>query len=349
MKILIYGAGAVGTYLGAHLALGGHEVTLLGRERLVQAIRSQGLTLSSQEGTRLVPHISAAASIEEALQIGGPFDWIAFTMKAYDTVPAIFDLQEHLTDVPSVVSFQNGVGNEESLRSAFGEDRVVAGTLTTPVSMSDSSTVVEERQRGAAIASDVPGARIVEQALRGTNLRLDVVENSASLKWSKLLLNIVGNATAAILDMPPGEVFRHRGLFQIELDALHETIAIMRLLKIPIINLPGSPSKMLATAVGWLPSFLLQAILQKQVAKGRGDKMPSLLVTLRSGRRETEVAWLNGGVAQAASQEKRLTPVNHGLALLVSDIASGRVPWDMYRHNPNALVRSIQMVKGMGR
>jgi 2-dehydropantoate 2-reductase len=349
MRILIYGAGAVGNYLGAHLALGGHQVTLLGRERLAKAIESHGLTLSTEEGNRLIPTIHTAASLEVALQSGGPYDWIAFTMKAYDTIPAIHEVQRHLPEPPPIACFQNGLGNEESLRDAFGDERIVAATLTTAVSMSGDATVVEERRRGAAIARDASAAPIVEQALRDTSLRLVVIDQSASLKWSKLLLNIIGNATSAILDMPPSEVFKHPGLFKIEREALREALAIMDLKDIPVVNLPGSPAKLLATAVRWIPAFLLRPILRKQVAGGRGDKLPSLLVTMRSGRRETEAAWLNGGVAQAASAMKRLTPVNHALALTVTDIAAGRVPWETYRHRPDALIRAIKVVMGMPR
>lgn len=349
MRILIYGAGAVGSYLGAHLALGGHHVTLLGRQRLAGAIQSSGLTLSTDEGSQAIQGIQVATSVEEALERSGPFDWIAFTMKAYDTVTAIYDLQKHLPEPPPIACFQNGLGNEESLRSAFGNDRIVAGTLTTAVSMSGDAVVVEKRRRGLAIASDVPAAQAVEQAFRDASLRLALIHSSDSLKWSKLLLNILGNATSAILDMPPGEVFRNSAVVEIEVSALKEVLAIMDLKKIRVVNLPGSPAKLLAMGVKWIPALLLQPILRRQIAGGRGEKLPSLLATLRSGRRETEAAWLNGGIAQAASSIQRLTPVNHALALIVSDIASGRLPWDMYRGKPEALIRAVNMAIGMPR
>src|SRR5688500_6067725 len=111
MRILIYGAGAVGGYLGAHLALAGHDVTLLGRERLANAVNSQGLLLKSADGSEhSIKQIHVATSLTEAFE-GGAFDWIAFTMKAYDTTQAIFDLELHLTTPAPIISFQNGIGN----------------------------------------------------------------------------------------------------------------------------------------------------------------------------------------------------------------------------------------------
>lgn len=349
MRILIYGAGAVGGYLGAHLALAGHAVTLLGRERLAKAVDSQGLMLKSADGKeQTILQIRVATSLDQAFGEGG-FDWIAFTMKAYDTVQSIFDLEPHLTAPTPIISFQNGIGNEESLRSAFGEENIAAGTLLTAVSLGDERTIVEERARGVAIASDSPAASRIEEAFLSTSLRVEILPDSAELKWSKLLTNMLANATSAILDMSPREALKNHDVFRIEVEALREALAIMELQKINVVNLPGTPVKLLAWGLRWLPMPFLYPLLYRQIAGGRGDKLPSLQLALRSGRRETEAAWLNGAVAHAASSLKRFTPINHSLALLITDIASGRAPWDMYRQKPENFLAAMRIAEGMPR
>ncbi|GAB4468661.1 MAG: 2-dehydropantoate 2-reductase [Anaerolineae bacterium] len=340
MRILIYGAGAVGSYLGGHLALAGHEVMLLGRPLLVDAVRAHGLRLRLIDGERTVRSIEAVATPDEALS--RPHDLIAFTMKAYDTVPAIFEIQQRLVDnVPPIVSFQNGIGAEDSLRAAFGTERVIAGTLTSPVSLAEPGLVVEERRRGVAIASSAPAARTVESALRVTGLKLAVLHSAEALKWSKLLLNLIGNATCAILDMSPDEVFGDKRLFQVEYQALREALDIMALQHIPVVNLPGTPARTLALAIRTLPAGLLRVLLRKQVSGGRGAKMPSLQASLHSGQRRTEVAWLNGAVVRGAEAVRRYAPVNHALALTLSDIAAGRIPWETYRRQPEMLLTAV--------
>ncbi len=339
MRILIYGAGAVGSYLGGHLALAGHEVTLLGRSSMADAVRAHGLRLRLIDGEHTVRSIEAVDTPDEALS--RPHDLIAFTMKAYDTVTAIFEIQQRLTDVPPIVSFQNGIGAEDSLRAAFGTEQVIAGTLTTPVSLAEPGLVVEERRRGVAIASSVPAATAVESALRVTGLKLVVLRNAEALKWSKLLLNLIGNATCAILDMTPGEVFSDRRLFQVEYQALREALDIMSLQHIPVVNLPGAPARTLALAIRALPSALLRALLHKQVSGGRGAKMPSLQASLHNGQRRTEVAWLNGAIVRGAEAVQRYAPVNHALALTLSDIAAGRIPWESYRRQPEMLLTAV--------
>lgn len=346
MKILIYGAGAVGSYIGAHLALGGHDVTLLGRERLRAGISENGFSIHhADQSKQRIDNVQIATSLEEALHSQDMFDWIAFTMKSYDTAASAAELQEFLPIPPPIASFQNGIGNEELLRSYFGPAAVVAGTLTTPVSMQDDSTVIEEKARGIAISADSPSAKIVESALRQTTLTLSIVEREDSLKWSKLLLNITANAVPAILDLHPGEVFRSPDLFDIEWLALRELIDIMRLSGISIENLPGAPSRTLAMAIRHVPKRLLRPILLKKVGSGRGDKLPSLLLALRYSSRRTEIAWLNGAVVSKAKELNKFAPVNHAIALTLSDITAGRASWDMYRNDPSLLLSSINMVK----
>lgn len=346
MRILIYGAGPVGCYLGGHLAQAGHDITLLGREPLAKAVSTNGLIMRTGSESHQIRPIRSATHLDEAIG-DRPYDWIAFTMKAYDTTPALMDLIRLLPAPPPIASFQNGIGNEESIEAAVGEDKVVAATLTTPVSMPEPGVVVEEKMRGIAIAIDSPAAEMVYSAFENTGLLVEKVDSGPTLKWSKLLLNILGNATSAILDMHPGEVFADPDLFGVEWQALHEALAIIGLSGIEVVNLPGAPAKTLATLAKRVPLPLARPLLRSQITGGRGDKLPSLLNALRSGHRRTEVAWLNGAVTKAADDVQRLAPVNHALALMVSDIAAGNAPWEMYRHRPDMLLTSIRVTQGM--
>lgn len=347
MRILIYGAGAVGSFLGGHLALAGHDVTLLGRAPLAHKVRDSGLQMTLADGTRHVVqrNLRVALTLEEAVGEGGRFDWIAFTMKAYDTVPALHSILTVMPESPPIASFQNGVGNEDTIADALGDERAIAATVTTPVSVVEPGVVVEQRRRGVAVALDRPAAHTVFDSLQSTGLDVESAERRDALKWSKLLLNMTANVLPAILDMTPAQIFGQPDLFSIEWAALREALWVMALRDVPLINLPGAPARTLGMAVKSLPRPILRLLLKRQVAGGRGEKLPSLLAAMRAGERRTEVAWLNGAVVQAAQSMKRLAPVNHVLALTLSDIAAGRVPWDVYRHNPDMLLTALRIAQ----
>jgi 2-dehydropantoate 2-reductase len=345
MRILIYGAGAVGGYIGGHLTQAGEEVVLLTRPAAAEAIAMRGLQLYSMDGEHRHVRVRAVTSAEAAFADGRGYDRIAFTVKAYDTVSAILELQAVRPDPPPILCLQNGVGGEASLAEAFGDERVVAGVMTTPVSLKEPGVVVEEKRRGVDIATDNPASQMIVDALRRTTLRVRTHDRAASLKWSKLLLNILANATCAILDMTPAEVYADERLFQIEAAALREALDTMEALNLPPVNLPGVPVFWLAALARLLPSVWLRSVLAPQVARGRGRKMPSFHVDLSQGKRRTEVAWLNGAVVAAAEGAGLAAPVNHALALTLDDIAAGRTPWDYYRRRPERLLAAVGVAR----
>ncbi len=156
MRILIIGAGAVGSFIGARLALAGYEVTLVGRPALVAAVRSEGMALIEPAGTRQIAQVAAVPSIPAAFSglnsdltptATTPYDLALLTVKAYDTAATIAEIQASGAQLPPLVTLQNGVGNEEALAEAFGAQQVVAGAIDTPVSVSAVGQVQIHRAR----------------------------------------------------------------------------------------------------------------------------------------------------------------------------------------------------------
>ncbi len=355
MRILIYGTGAVGSYLGAHLALAQHDVTLLGRKWLTDTVRDNGLRLQSASGSHVT--INNTKVITEVTDVKD-YDFIIFSMKSYDTVTAIHEIIQVITPPvengflakipppPPIVCFQNGVGNEQSLSSAFGAQHIIAATLTTPVSMPEPGLIVEEKSRGIALSTQQTASKMIIDTFKQTSLVVETVNNDASLKWSKLLTNMVGNSISAILDMSPAEVYRTPQLYSIERKSITEALSVLRLAEIDLVDLPGIPVKLLATAFERLPTFLSRPLLASRIAKGRGDKLPSLRLALRNQNKATEVEWINGAVVKLADDMDRYAPVNHVLALTLADIAAGRIPWEVYRHNPELLKTAVRSAVG---
>ena len=118
-SVLIVGAGAVGCFVGARLALSGAGVTLVGRGGLVEAARSSGLLLSEPEGERRTPPLAAFTSLGRGVR-GGEYDLAILTVKAYDTAVVIAEMASASDAAAARARLQNGVGNEDALARSAG-------------------------------------------------------------------------------------------------------------------------------------------------------------------------------------------------------------------------------------
>lgn len=344
MKILVYGAGAVGGYLGAKLQQAGNAVTLVAPEVIAEAIENNGLFITEEDET-IESHPVALSAIAQAFMVDDPnYDLIIMGMKSYDLASALDPLIAFCPDPPAIVTVQNGIGVERPLVEQFGAEKIVAGALTVPVSRDATNKLAVERAgRGLGLAPLKPGQNIKQwvSLFKDAGITTMGVADYRSMKWSKALLNIVGNATAAILNRPPGVVYKSNKMYELEVRMLKETLDVMEKLNLTVIDLPGSPATRLVTGVRRMPKFLLQPILSRIVAKGRGDKMPSFHIDLTSGKRKTEVIYHNGAIAQAGKANGVPTPINKALTDILWKLTREEIDWREFDGNPKRLLAEV--------
>ncbi|MCI0520255.1 MAG: 2-dehydropantoate 2-reductase, partial [Chloroflexi bacterium] len=311
INLLVFGAGAIGTYIGGSLALRGHRLVFLEQPEVAARLQESGLALQlGAQAHHILPSakLSFAASLPQALQ-QGPFDAAIFALKSFDAPSAIAAWTGFEAAMPPVLCLQNGVENEAAIAAALGADRVIPGTVTSAVGRRAAGDVHLERLRGMGVAAGHPFAAALTAALDDADLRARLFSSADSMKWSKLLTNLLANASSAILDMTPAEIFAHPALFRLEMAQIREAVQVMRARRIPVVDLPGVPVRALALAAR-LPAAIARPLMQRSVGKGRGGKMPSFHIDLHSGRGQSEVDYLNGAVARFGASVNIPTPVN---------------------------------------
>ncbi len=344
MNFLIFGAGAIGTYLGGSLIRAGQKVTFLeGPEGLAQ-LRRQGLSLDLTVSGDAVFSLSPGSftchsNLEEALQARS-YDLVLLALKSFDTAAALQSIAPFSAQIPTVLCFSNGVENEAAVASVLGKDSVIAGTITSSVGRQGVGRIVLERKRGMGIASGHPLSEKICPLFTEAGLNAHLYPDAAAMKWSKLLTNLPGNATAAILDMTAGEVYSHPGLVRLERRMLAETLKVMHALGLGVIDLPGVPTRMLALGVR-LPFFIARPLLKIAIGGGRGGKMPSFHIDLYTGRGKSEVDWLNGAVARIGRQQGIAAPVNETLTRILTDLTNGVTLLNRYSRKPEELIAAV--------
>lgn len=337
MRFLVFGSGAVGSYLGVKLALAGHQVGFLTRDQNPNRLREQGFSLYSEDIPQALLQPSIYTDLGHALESEDP-ELILLTVKAYDVADAAQMLAPFPKSFQAVVSFLNGVNNESILMAELGEDRVVPATLTSAVQRPEPGVIRVERLRGIGLAGNHPMIVPFQLALQTAGFKVQHYPDPERMKWSKLLTNIVSNASSAILGWTAKQVFDHPVAARIEINALRESVRVMRKIGIVPHNLPGVPVALLGRAI-FLPSILTRKVLGQIVSKGRGKKKPSFHYDIGRGR--SEITWLNGAVVRYGGKFGVPTPYNEMLTQVFLDIVHNRRPHRDFLNQPQKLLGEL--------
>ena len=336
MRVLIIGAGAIGSLLGHRLAAVGHAVTLVARAPWVEAVRSQGLGLEKDGKVRFESNLAAVTDVHTLA--GDAFDLVVCTTKVYDTVEAVRQAAPAVAGGAPLLLVQNGVGGEELVAEVLPQAQRLSAAITLAVEVLSPGLIRLTTTRGGiGLAAVSPGAPVDELVVTlhqaGFGRVLSYADYRA-MKWSKLLLNILGNALPTILDIPPGELYARRPLFELERAAFREALTVMRGLGLRPVSLPGYPVPLFAWGMNRLPAAVLHPLFRRLIAGGRGGKMPSLHLDLLKGKPKSEVDFLNGAVVAGARSIGLRAPVNQVLYRTLRALVSGETPWAEFRGRP---------------
>jgi 2-dehydropantoate 2-reductase len=348
LKVLSFGAGAIGTYAGGSLALAGHHVVFVENPAVVEELHDRGMRLDltldkrrkTNEAFRIAPpSFLIVSSLDDALRYG-PFDVALFALKSFDTEAALEGMKPYADRMPPVLCLSNGVSNEPAIARALGREKVIYGTVTSAVGRRGAGDIVLEKLRGVGVAKGHPLSEKLNSALERAFLNSQLFDDAASMKWSKMLTNLLANPTSAILDMTAAEVYGNRDLYKLEIAMLRECLAVMEAQHIKVVDLPGTPVRALAFATK-LPLWLSKPFLSRAAGAGRGGKMPSFHIDLHTGRGRSEVQYLHGEVVRAGEKCNVATPVNRVLTETLMALTNKEIPLEELAHRPEKLLEKI--------
>lgn len=188
MQFVVYGAGAVGCVLGGMLSLHRHDVLLVGRAPLIDAVRADGLRLKSATG-EYVAHPRVASSVTAS--DFGPDARVLLTAKSYDVASATASLSKVAKPETPVVCFQNGVASEELVAKHF--ERVYGAVVRMTCSMVQPGHASFHAQGRVVLGvhpkgSDDAVAELVA-ALREAGFDAAASKSVVDDKWLKLAVN----------------------------------------------------------------------------------------------------------------------------------------------------------------
>lgn len=271
-RLAVVGSGAIGTYYGASLALGGADVRFLMRRDL-DAVRTRGsIRLHGSGGTREVRPVAVFGSTKEI----GPVDLVLVTMKITANQELGHLLPPLLGNDTVILTLQNGLGSDEFIAAQFGAERVFGGLAFIASTRTGAGEVTCYHPGSITIGEfgRAPGPRVHALAAQfeAAGVTMRVADNLLEARWRKLVWNVPFNGLSVANNLTTDH-----------LCARPELAAEIRSLMREV--------QQSAAAFGFV---IPEAFLAEQfsVTPPMGAYQPSSLVDFRAGREvEIEAIW----------------------------------------------------------
>lgn len=307
MKIAVMGTGGVGGYFGGRLAQAGLDVTFIARGQHLQAIRQNGLRVTSELGDFTIRPAQATADPAEV----GPVDYVLFSVKMYDTETAGAAIRPLVGADTAVISLQNGVDNEAKLARLLGPEHVLGGVAYVFAAIAEPGSIEHSGRVARLVFGELDGrltprAEAFREACGKAGFEAEISTDIEKTLWTKFLGNCAGNGLSSVTRTSLGVIRDDPDLRAIYEECLREAVAVARAKGVKLD--PDAVEKQLA-GFDRLP-HALRSSTEQDVARGN----------------RLEVASLNGLVVQFGRELGIPTPVNHFIYAVLKPHAAGKQP-----------------------
>ncbi|GHS98523.1 2-dehydropantoate 2-reductase [Synergistales bacterium] len=299
MKVAVLGSGAMGSLYGGTLAKSGCEVVLVDVWKdHVDTINRSGLTIEEALGG--VQTISNIKAVLKASDVGVA-DLVIVFVKATATEQAMRDALALVGENTTVLTLQNGLGNAEKLCGVVSASHVVAGTTGHGATLLGPGKI-RHAGAGDTVIGELDGKQskrvddlvaLFEKAGMTSKFSTNVV----GLIWTKLIVNVGINALTAITGLKNGRLVD-----------FPETETLMKL----VIDEACSVAEAKGITLEIHEIFEHVKNIAKKTEANRSSMLQDILA-----KRATEIAVINGAIADEGKKLGIPTPVNDVLTNLV--------------------------------
>lgn len=323
MRKAIYGAGSLGTILGAYMTAKGEDIDLINRNKAhVEALRENGATIT---GTVSFNQKVKALFPEE---MEGLYDIIFLMTKQQANAEVVTRLKDFLAPDGVIVTLQNGLP-EPGIAEIVGEERVLGctvawgATMTSPgVSELTSSPDSLTFSLGAVTEKKVPHMDEVKRLLELMG-PVEVDPNFIGTRWSKLLINASFSGMSAVLGCTFGEAAADRRSRKVVQQLIKECIDVCAAGGIRIEPVQGKDIVKLLDYHGPVKKAISNFIIPIAIRKHARLKA-SMLQDIEKGKK-TEVDAINGAVCAFGRKVGCPTPANDTVTDIIHRIEKGEL------------------------
>ena len=292
MRIIVLGAGAIGSTYGARLSKH-HDVTLVGGAAHVEAIQRDGLVMQGQTtGTLRLPAFTAVPAIE-------PGTLILLTAKVNNNVACVRPIAGMLPEHVTILCVQNGLYAETLVKDLVGDRALVLRAITQVGGVLVRPGVVDNTVAGYTLLESHPQSTAIAALLTEAGLDGRIVPDIKREVWRKAVFNCVINPTTALIASEVGGIVDPQ-LNELKQQIIDECLAVAK-----------------ADGVMFDEDFV--ALIDRVFAGAR--TIASMRQDLMK-RRKTEIDYMNGAVVDLGKKYGVACPVNAAMTTMIRYLES---------------------------
>jgi 2-dehydropantoate 2-reductase len=304
MKIAVLGTGGLGGYFGARLAAAGYDVTFVARGKHLDAMRKNGLRVSSALGDVVVENPRAVDDVNAV----GKVDLVLVAVKLWDTGTAATSVKVLVDQGAAVVSFQNGVHKDEILAKYVPKASIIGGVSYIAAVISEPGVIEHSGTMQKLVFGEYDGSRSARieafyEACLKAGITAEISDDIERVIWEKFVFLVGLSGTTASIRKPIGPIRENPRTREFLLQVMQEVVMVGRAKGVA---LPADFARDRLSFCDTIPATMTSSMHHDLE---RGNRM--------------ELPWLSGGVAEFGAQLGIPTPKNSAIADILELYATG--------------------------
>lgn len=322
-RYAIYGAGSLGTVLGAYITKNGGEIDLINRNRAhVEAI--------NQNGARITGTVETTVPVKAITpdEMSGKYDVILLLTKQLQNKEVVTFLKDYLADNGVIVTLQNGLP-EPGIAEIVGSNRTMGCTVEWGATMSAPGvcTLTSEPDSLSFHMGKMDG--ISDEQFDTVKNLLELMcpvheeTNLLGARWSKLLINATFSGLGTVVGGTFGSVSENKAAQKVAIRCMKECIDVGHAAGVTFAPVQGKNITKLFYYKGGLKRAIATMLIPIAMKKHR-DIEPSMLQDIKHGK-PCEIDAINGIVCEQGKKQGVATPINERIVEIIKKAQNGEI------------------------
>jgi len=313
MHIAVVGAGAIGSVVAAYLHKAGVDVTLIGRQDQVEAIKKHGLKINGIRGEEIF-HLPVMTKLDQEYPL------VIFATKTQDVDQAYQDNQDFLEN-GLVLTTENGVQADNILSGHIEKEKVISSIVMFGATYIKPGEVTFNFEGNWIIGKPYMTNDMLTQdiaAILKKAFEVFISDDIIGMKWLKLFINF-NNCLPALIGKSLQETFADMDFCTLSVRILREGVDIVQKAGIQLASLPNFPVDRIY-GLASMPEPQAAGIMNKTLTGLSREPVYGSILQSIIRKKKSEIEFINGEIDMLAKQTGVKAPLNRRIVDLVNQV-----------------------------